>query len=60
LGHVFRWCNEGLVYETVPQERWKRSYLVKRAMLRGRNILKLPIGFERPEAVGRTRISSCA
>jgi succinoglycan biosynthesis protein ExoM len=44
LGHVFRWCNEGVVYETVPMERWKRSYLLKRAMLRGRNILKLPIG----------------
>jgi succinoglycan biosynthesis protein ExoM len=44
LGHVFRWCNEGVVYETVPKERWKRSYLVKRAMLRGRNNLKLPIG----------------
>jgi glycosyltransferase involved in cell wall biosynthesis len=44
LGHVFRWCNEGVVYETVPKERWKRSYLLKRAMLRGRNVLKLPIG----------------
>jgi glycosyltransferase involved in cell wall biosynthesis len=44
LGHVFRWCNEGVVYETVPKERWKRSYFVKHAMLRGRNILKLPIG----------------
>ena len=44
LGHVFRWCNEGVVYETVPKERWKRSYLLKRAMLRGRNSLKLPAG----------------
>ncbi len=44
LGHVFRWCNEGVVYETVPKERWKRSYMLKRAMLRGRNILKHPTG----------------
>jgi succinoglycan biosynthesis protein ExoM len=44
LGHVFRWCNEGIVYETVPRERWKRSYMLKRAMLRGRNILKHPVG----------------
>jgi succinoglycan biosynthesis protein ExoM len=44
LGRVFRWCNEGVVYETVPRERWKRSYMLKRAMLRGRNILKHPIG----------------
>src|SRR5262245_12983182 len=27
LGHVFRWCNEGVAYETVPKDRWKRSYL---------------------------------
>jgi succinoglycan biosynthesis protein ExoM len=44
LGHVFLWCNEGAVYETVPQDRWKRSYMIKRAMLRGRNILKHPVG----------------
>jgi succinoglycan biosynthesis protein ExoM len=44
LGHVFRWCNEGVVYETVPKERWKRSYMLKRALLRGRNIIKEPIG----------------
>ena len=43
-GHVFRWCNEGITYETVPQARWKRTYMLKRAMLRGRNVLKLPVG----------------
>jgi glycosyltransferase involved in cell wall biosynthesis len=42
-GCVFRWCNEGVVYETVPRERWTRRYMLKRAMLRGRNILKLPV-----------------
>jgi glycosyltransferase involved in cell wall biosynthesis len=41
-GHVFRWCNEGAVFETVPRERWKRSYMLRRALLRGRNTLKLP------------------
>ena len=44
MGNVFRWCNEGAVYETVPRGRWRRSYMVKRAMLRGQNILKHPIG----------------
>lgn len=43
-GHVFCWCNEGPVYETVPKERLTRAYLLKRAMLRGRNILKHPAG----------------
>ena len=42
LGHVFRWCNEGVVYETVPKERCTRSYMLKRAMLRGRHSVKLP------------------
>jgi len=42
--HIFRWCNEGAVYETVPPERWRRRYMLKRAMLRGKNILKHPEG----------------
>jgi len=43
-GLVFRWCNEGLTYETVPPSRWKRSYMLNRALLRGKNILKHPQG----------------
>ncbi len=43
-GFVFRWCNEGLTYETVPPSRWKRSYMLNRALLRGKNILKHPQG----------------
>jgi succinoglycan biosynthesis protein ExoM len=43
-GHVFRWCNEGAVYETVPPDRWTRSYMLRRALLRGKNILKHPTG----------------
>jgi succinoglycan biosynthesis protein ExoM len=41
-GHVFRWCNEGITYETVPPERWTRSYMLRRALLRGNNILRHP------------------
>jgi glycosyltransferase involved in cell wall biosynthesis len=43
-GHVFRWCNEGVVYETVPPARWTRSHMLRRALLRGKNILKHPSG----------------
>ena len=32
---VFIWCNEAVVYETVPPARWKRIYLLRRALLRG-------------------------
>ena len=36
-GRVFIWCNESVVSEIVPPERWARSYLLKRALLRGQN-----------------------
>jgi succinoglycan biosynthesis protein ExoM len=34
-GKVFIWCNEAIVYEVVPPVRWKRTFLLKRALLRG-------------------------
>ena len=34
-GHVFIWCNEAVAYETVPPIRWKRSFMLKRALLSG-------------------------
>jgi glycosyltransferase involved in cell wall biosynthesis len=34
-GYVFVWCNEAYVSETVPPERLKRSYFLKRALLQG-------------------------
>jgi succinoglycan biosynthesis protein ExoM len=43
-GAVFVWCNEAPVYETVPPSRWRRSYMLRRALLRGKNILKHPEG----------------
>ena len=36
-GHRFVWCNEAVVYEVVPPERRKRSYMFRRALLRGQN-----------------------
>jgi len=36
-GRVFVWCNEAPVHEVVPPDRWTRSYLLKRALLRGQN-----------------------
>lgn len=36
-GFVFSWCNESVVFEFVPPQRWTRSYLLKRALLRGQN-----------------------
>ena len=39
-GAKFTWCNEAIVYETVPPSRCRRRYMLKRALLRGRNSLK--------------------
>ena len=35
-GHIFVWCNEAAVHETISTNRWKRTVLVKRALLRGK------------------------
>jgi glycosyltransferase involved in cell wall biosynthesis len=34
-GCVFTWCNEAIAYEWVPAIRWRRRFLLKRALLRG-------------------------
>jgi succinoglycan biosynthesis protein ExoM len=43
-GHTFVWCNEAVAYETVPPNRWTRTFMFKRALLRGRNALRHPTG----------------
>ena len=39
-GRRFVWCDEAVAYETVPPSRWKRRFLLSRALLRGRNSLR--------------------
>lgn len=34
-GHSFIWCHEAMAYETVPPARWKRTFMLRRALLRG-------------------------
>jgi len=34
-GSTFIWCDEAVVYEVVPPARWKRSFLIRRAVFRG-------------------------
>lgn len=41
-GYRFIWCNEAVVHELVPATRCRRRYLLKRALLRGRNISGQP------------------
>ena len=40
-GCVFVWSNEAIAYETVPPLRCRRSYMLRRALLRGGNSLKV-------------------
>lgn len=35
-GFVFRWCAEAPVYESIPPDRFKRSFMLKRALVRGK------------------------
>jgi glycosyltransferase involved in cell wall biosynthesis len=34
-GGVFVWCDEAIVYETVPEDRWRRGHLLRSAFVRG-------------------------
>jgi succinoglycan biosynthesis protein ExoM len=34
-GHRFIWCHEAMAYEEVPAIRWQRSFMLRRALLRG-------------------------
>lgn len=35
-GCVFKWCQEAPVYESVPPERFRRSFMLRRALVRGK------------------------
>jgi succinoglycan biosynthesis protein ExoM len=41
-GRKFIWCNEAVVHELVPASRCNRTYLLRRALLRGSNFRKHP------------------
>ncbi len=39
-GRVFIWCNEAVVYETIPRHRMTRRFQLRLALLRGGNSLR--------------------
>jgi hypothetical protein len=41
-GYRFFWCNEAPVFEVVPPHRWKRSFMLRRALHRGQGYLTNP------------------
>lgn len=43
---TFIWCNDAVVYEEVPPVRWKRSFILRRALLQGAvSVLHPDFGF---------------
>ena len=40
LGNTFVWCDEAPVSEVVPPSRWRRRFMLRRALLRGRNFIR--------------------
>lgn len=54
-GHKFIWCNEAAVFEVVPPSRWQRSFMLKRALLRGGNFLQHPEG--RAKSVAKSLVA---
>jgi succinoglycan biosynthesis protein ExoM len=55
-GHRFIWCDEALAYETVPAIRWNRTFMLKRALLRGAVSLVHPTS--RPSAIAKSMIAA--
>ena len=41
-GHVFIWCDEAVVYEVEPPPRWKRTFILRKALMRGATSVLLP------------------
>ena len=41
-GKVFIWCDEAVAYEVVPPIRWKRTFMIRRALLRGKMAFNHP------------------
>lgn len=51
-GYVFIWCDEAVAFEVVPPVRWRRGFMVRRALLRG------AVSLERPDVGPRAILRS--
>lgn len=54
-GYRFVWCDEAAVYEVVPSSRCTRTYLLRRALLRGSNFPKHPT--DRLRNIGKSLVA---
>lgn len=61
-GCIFVWCNEAIAYEIVPPIRWKRTFILRRALLRGKVSLKHPTfgAFETVKSIAAVSVYAIA
>jgi glycosyltransferase involved in cell wall biosynthesis len=54
-GHIFVWCSEAVAYEIVPPARWRRAFVLRRALMRGRySVIEPPFG---PLHIGKSLLA---
>jgi hypothetical protein len=41
-GYRFFWCNEAIIHEIIPPERWKLKNMIKKAFIRGKMSAQYP------------------
>jgi succinoglycan biosynthesis protein ExoM len=57
-GHVFIWSSEAVAYEIVPPARWKRTYVLRKALMRGRySVIEPTFGVR---DAGKSVVAVCA
>jgi len=54
-GHKFVWCDEAVAYEGVPPARWKPTYMLRKALLRGETTVLHPTS--RAREIGKSVIA---
>ena len=54
-GYTFIWCNEAVAFEVVPPVRWRRTFMLKRALLRGTYCVQHPVSHSR--AIARSMVA---
>ena len=55
-GRTFIWCNEAVAFEVVSPVRWRRTFLLKRALLRGTYCVQHPVSHFRVIATSMVAI----
>lgn len=55
-GYTFVWCDEAVAFEVVPPVRWKRTFMLKKALLRGTICVQHPVSHVREIATSMVAV----